>query len=254
MIGVGGSQGSGKSTLVRAAAEAVGAAHFSLDDVYRTRTEREAMARDVHPLFRTRGVPGTHDLALAGVVIDSLAAGGSTAIPAFDKLADDRVPQAQWPVFEGRPSAILVEGWCLGALPVPDLAAPINALEAEEDLDGVWRRAWNAELAGPYQAFFDRFDAILFLAAPSFEVVLDWRCEQEAGLLGVPAVSAERRAELARFIAHYERLTRWMLEGGVRADVTVRLGKDRTPPSFLVIPRFGEAESGGPRPRLIQPD
>jgi D-glycerate 3-kinase len=155
LIGIAGSQGSGKTTLARAAARAAGAAAFSLDDVYLTKAERQAMARRVHPLFATRGVPGTHDLGLAEHTIEALAAGGRTAMPSFDKLADDRRLQAQWPVFDGRPAAILFDGWCVGATAEAQaaLAAPVNDLEAREDADGVWRRAANAALAGPYAAF-----------------------------------------------------------------------------------------------------
>ena len=234
VVGVGGCQASGKSTLVRVVAEEIGAARFSLDDVYRTRAEREAMARDLHPLFITRGPPGTHDLDLADGVIDALMTardGYQTRVPAFDKLGDDRLPPRQWPVFAGRPSAILVEGWCMGCTPESDveLVTPVNALEADEDAHGVWRRRVNAELAGRYRAFFGRFARRLYLAAPEFDIVLPWRCEQEAGLLGVaPAdLPLERRESLARFIAHYERLTRHMLAGGVKADMVARLGPDR---------------------------
>src|SRR5690606_27248149 len=109
-----------------------------------------------------------------------------TPLPAFDKLADERAPAARWPAFAGRPTAVLVDGWCLGATAQTeaDLAAPINALETERDGQGIWRRAVNAELAGPYAEAFARFDAMLFLKAPSFDAVLDWRCQQEAGMMG----------------------------------------------------------------------
>ncbi|HWE47109.1 MAG TPA: kinase [Caulobacteraceae bacterium] len=235
MVAVGGCQASGKSTLVRMVAKDIGAARFSLDDVYRTRAERQAMARDIHPLFITRGPPGTHDLDLADGAIDALTTardGAGTRIPSFDKLADDRLPPRDWPVFEGKPSAILVEGWCMNATPQADaeLVEPANALEAEEDPDATWRRRVNAELAGRYQTFFNRFSRSLYLAAPSFDVVLDWRCEQEAGLLGVPAADLppERRANLTRFIAHYERLTRHMIAGDVDVNLVARLGPERT--------------------------
>jgi D-glycerate 3-kinase len=155
-----------------------------------------------------------------------------TAIPTFDKLSDDRRPEPAWPAFEGRPSAVLVDGWCLGATAQAEaaLVRPVNGLEADEDPDGRWRRGANAALAGDYARFFAEFDAILFLRAPGFEVVLDWRCEQEAGLLRIaPAeLPDDRRAALARFVAHYERLTRHMLEGGVKADATARLRPDRS--------------------------
>lgn len=234
LIGISGAQGSGKTTLARAAAAALGCAHLSLDDVYLTRAERERLAREVHPLFATRGPPGTHDLALLTATVAALRAAGpdqTTALPAFDKLADDRVPPSQWPGFKGRPRAVLVDGWLIGATPQDEdaLTAPVNALERTGDADVVWRRAANARLLDAQGVLTTGFDAILFLKAPRFDVVLDWRCEQQAGLRGIDpaALGTDERAELARFIAHFERITRHMLAGGVRADTVVRLDRDR---------------------------
>ncbi|WP_339933652.1 kinase [uncultured Brevundimonas sp.] len=236
LIAIAGSQGSGKTTLARAVAARTGAAHLSLDDVYLTRAEREGLAETVHPLFAIRGPPGTHDLALLHRVIAALSAAGPddrTALPAFDKLADDRLPPQAWPVFAGRPTAILLDGWCLGATPQDeaDLLEPVNALERNQDPDGRWRRAVNDRLAGPYRDLFARFDALLFLKAPGFDVVLDWRCEQEAGLMGLdPAdLPAAERDRLAGFVQAFERLTRHMLAGGVRADMTAPLDRRRRP-------------------------
>ncbi|HRD29515.1 MAG TPA: kinase, partial [Caulobacter sp.] len=157
----------------------------------------------------------------------------ATPLPGFDKLADERAPPPDWPRFPGRPAAILVDGWCLGATrqDPATLAAPINALEREEDPNAVWRGYADEALAGRYQAFFGGFDAIVFLAAPSFDSVLAWRCEQEAGLLAMAPgdLPAERRGEIARFIQHFERITRHMLAGGVAATATVALDPDRRP-------------------------
>ena len=235
-IAVVGAQGSGKTTLARAAADRFGAAQISIDDVYLTRAEREAMAREVHPLFAHRGPPGTHDLGLLQDLIDDLSAAGpddATAIPDFDKRGDDRWPADRWRRFRGRPSAILIDAWCLGAQPedAAALAIPVNDLERERDPDGRWRRAVDGFVAGPYAAFAARFDAVLFLEAPGFEVVLDWRAQQEADLLGVaPAdLPPHERDRLAGFIQYFERVTRRMLAGGVRADVTVKLDRNRVP-------------------------
>ncbi len=236
LIAVVGAQGSGKTTLAREAAERFGAVQISLDDVYLTRAERETLARDVHPLFATRGPPGTHDLALLGALIDRLSSAGpddETLIPEFDKRADDRLPRDRWRRVRGRPSAVLVDAWCLGARPqdAAALAAPVNALEREQDPGGVWRRAVNDQIAGPYAAFAARFDAILFLQAPGFDVVLDWRCQQEADLHGLAAAAlpATDRARLAGFIQYFERLTRRMLAGGVDSSVAVKLDRNRQP-------------------------
>ncbi|WGM32728.1 kinase [Brevundimonas sp. NIBR11] len=231
LIAIAGAQGSGKSTLAAEAACRLSCATLSLDDVYLTKAERVDLAARVHPLFAVRGPPGTHDLALLDRTLTRLRATrpeARTSLPAFDKLVDDRRPEPQWPVFTGRPRAVLLEGWCLGVTPQdPDaLATPINALELEEDPDGLWRRTINDGLSGPYGALFARFDALIFLKAPSFDVVLDWRTEQEAGLTGAP-VSAARRAELARFVQHFERISRHMLAGGVAADVVVELDEGR---------------------------
>ena len=236
LIAVVGAQGSGKTTLAREAAERFGAAQISIDDVYLTRAEREAMARDVHPLFVTRGPPGTHDLALLQGLIGALSTAGQTdetLIPDFDKRGDDRWPRDRWRRFAGRPSAILIDAWCLGACPEDEaaLAEPLNALERDHDPDGGWRRAVNGFVAGPYADFAARFDAVVFLEAPGFEVVLDWRCQQEADLLGVaPAdLPADERDRLAGFIQYFERVTRRMLAAGVDSSVTVKLDRNRQP-------------------------
>lgn len=232
ILGIVGSQGSGKSTLAHEIAERFGGATLSLDDAYLTKAERADLARRLHPLFATRGPPGTHDLGLLQRLLDRLGRAGPndlTPLPRFDKLADDRAPEADWPVVRGRPRVIVLEGWSLGATAqaATALVAPINALEAEQDADGLWRRAINDVLARDYGPLHARLDALIFLKAPSFDVVLDWRCEQEAGLMKRDAVPPERRAALAVFVQHYERLTRHMIEGGVVADLIVDLDRDR---------------------------
>ena len=235
LVGLCGAQGSGKSTaalILRHLLEARGlkVAILSIDDLYLAHAERRALAKSVHPLLATRGPPGTHDVALGEAVIDGLGRPGPTAIPSFDKAIDDRRPRQAWPVFEGPADIILFEGWCVGAAPEPPdaLAAPINALEREQDPDGVWRRYVNDALAR-YQPLFARMHRLILFAAPSFGVVQRWRGEQEAKLR---AEGRGRRvmtdAEVARFIQHYERLTRAILkEMPARADALVELGEAR---------------------------
>lgn len=233
VVGLCGAQGSGKSTLAAAVAREMTAlgvptAVISIDDIYLTPAQREVLARDVHPLLRTRGVPGTHDVALGLSVFDALDRGEATRLPRFDKALDDRLPQALWPRAPAGCRLLLFEGWCVGARPQPEhiLARPVNALEANEDRQGVWRRYVNGVLAGAYQRLFARIDALVLLAAPGFDVVLDWRREQEAAL----GRRAMDEAALTRFVAHYERLTRHILaEMPARADLVIELDRLRAP-------------------------
>lgn len=236
MLGIAGAQGSGKSTLARAVRERIEArgvpcALLSIDDLYLTRAERETLAARVHPLLRTRGVPGTHDVALGTRAIDALARGEAVALPRFDKSADDRMPPDQWEAAPMGTRLLILEGWCVGASPQEDtaLVPPVNALEAQEDAKGRWRAHVNAALAGDYRAFFARIDALAFLAAPDFDVVERWRGEQEEGLRARGGAGVMNPAQIARFIQHYERLTRHMLaDMPGRADLTLHLRPDRS--------------------------
>jgi D-glycerate 3-kinase len=239
-IGICGAQGSGKSTIA-----AQLAAHFnahniptailSIDDLYRTRAERMALAHDIHPLLATRGVPGTHDVALGLNVLRSLSAGQPAPLPRFDKAEDDRLPESSWPHAPANTKLSLFEGWCVGARPQPAaaLAEPVNTLERDSDPAGIWRHHVNAALAGDYQTLFARLDRLVLLAAPDFATVRRWRHEQESALRAERAgqgAAIMDDATLDRFLDHYDRLTGHILaEMPARADLLIPLGPDRLP-------------------------
>jgi len=236
ILGLCGAQGSGKSTIAAATARllragGLNAVSLSLDDVYLGREARADLAKGIHPLLAVRGPPGTHDLALACAMFDGLARPETVRLPAFDKALDEPRPASEWREIRGPVDVAIFEGWCVGARPEPEnrLAMPVNALEREQDPDSVWRRYVNLQLAETYPALFGRLDALILLAAPAFDVVRAWRTEQEHKLRA-RAGSGMSDAEVARFIQHYERLTRWILEEmPARADWTIRLAADRTP-------------------------
>ena len=105
----------------------------------------------------------------------------------------------------------------------------MNDLEREEDPIASWRHYVNEQLSGPYRELFDRLDLSVLLRTPSFEIVQRWRAEQEAGLARSPTALPPMDAEaLRRFIAHYERLTRWMFQDEA-ADLVMDLDEDRVP-------------------------
>ena len=226
LIGVAGAQGSGKTTAVRRlAAGNPHYAHFSIDDVYLDRAQRALLAARTHPLFVTRGPPGTHDISLARATIEALIHANvetETALPRFDKIKDSMRPRQEWPVFRGAPRAILVDGWCIGATP-PEPGP--NEVE-REDAKGVWRAAQDAFLHGAYADWFATFDAIVYLKPPNWEVVRHWRGEQEVTLRG-RALTPEEETWIDRFIMHYERITRSMMAGRHTANVVVELNEGR---------------------------
>ncbi|WP_414692563.1 kinase [Phenylobacterium sp.] len=236
VIGVCGPQGSGKSTICAATqhlleAKGLSDAILSLDDLYLSRAARAELARAVHPLLATRGPPGTHHPVLGIEVLRRLGEPGEVALPRFDKAADTPRPPSEWPRVAAPVDVVLFEGWCVGARPQPAeaLVQPVNALERDEDPDGRWRSFVNLALDGAYQPLFATIDRLVLLQAPGFEVVAGWRAEQEAKLRARTG-GGMGPDEIARFVAHYERLTRWIAqEAPARADWVVPLAADRTP-------------------------
>jgi D-glycerate 3-kinase len=220
ILGLSGLQGSGKSTLARVMklqAEARGWATevLSLDDFYYSRSDREALAHQIHPLLRSRGVPGTHEIELLLSVLAAMPHASDklpVTHPRFDKGRDTRIPPSRWPRVTRPPKLVIVEGWALGIRPQlqATLDVPVNELERTEDADGSWRHWVNKQLRG-YQPLWRKFDALIVLQAPSWEIVRDWRGEQEQELLARHAPLAMDAAAMKQFLAHFERLSRHAL-------------------------------------------
>ncbi len=260
-VGINGCQGSGKTTLAAYLTawfeqQNLNAISISLDDFYYSKQHREQLADNVHPLLKTRGVPGTHDMALAKSVLSKLARGESRfLIPKFNKATDDLEPQDEWvsinapvmnaPVMNALSvrapvDIVVIEGWCWGAnhQPVSQLAEPVNALESEQDPYCEWRHYVNESLLKRYEPLYPMMDAWLMLKAPSFDCVHQWRLEQEQKLMSKLTSTEETLStgtsgvmsaeDISVFIQHYQRLTEHVLtELPSRADVVWQLNRDR---------------------------
>jgi D-glycerate 3-kinase len=238
VVGIAGSQGAGKSTVSALVRALLAEGHglrvliLSLDDFYLSKAQRLELARTVHPLLITRGVPGTHEVSAMLEVFQrarEAGPGAQISLPQFSKATDDRRPELR--LESGPFDVVLLEGWCVGARVHDEdtLIDPINALERDEDSDGTFRRFVNQQLAQPYAQLWAELDALVFLAVPSFETVYQFRREQEhkLRLAAGPGVGMSDDA-LQRFIQHYERITRHMLRDlPSRADVVVRFDAAR---------------------------
>lgn len=239
IVGICGTQASGKTTAcaqVSAHLESLGltVGVMSLDDIYLGRAARAALAEAVHPLFATRGPPGTHDVALGMEVLDAVRERRSVPLPRFSKPMDEPFPPSEWPMLDEGCDVFLFEGWCMGARAQDDaaLAEAVNALEREEDPDGTWRRFFTHHLRGPTGDLFAKLDRLIYLRPPSFDVVYRWRCQQEHEMIAAAGPGGAPRAmsddAIARFIAHYERMTRWIANDMPNfADMTIQLDEAR---------------------------
>ncbi len=239
LVAINGCQGSGKSTLADFLVTwfncntTFNSVAVSIDDFYHSRDHRLQLAKDVHPLFATRGVPGTHDTALMKHTFSELLQGkAGVSLPQFDKQTDDPIEKSLWPVTDQPIDIIIFEGWCVGseAQQPYQLHQPVNELEEKEDSDGIWRRCVNSCLANEYQEVFAMIDYTVMLKAPSFADVYGWRLEQEQKLLNKKGAGKGTfdEQQLVRFISHFERITREnLIHLPDHADALLTLDKSR---------------------------
>lgn len=241
LVSINGAQGTGKSTLtcfMQQIIEVESGYHtavLSLDDFYHTRKTREDLAKNIHPLFLTRGVPGTHDLDTLENVIQALRNNETCMAPKFNKASDNPYHKSDWQTYDRTIDIILFEGWCNNS-PVQsttELAQPVNELEKKEDTEGIWRHHANECLAQYHQRVFDHADMCIMLQAPDFEHVFQWRSLQEQKLEARTPDNQQSHimndTELTRFIQHYERISRHSLHHlPGTADVILPVSADHT--------------------------
>ena len=121
-IGVNGCQGSGKSTLTAFLTDYLtdkyrfNIVNLSLDDFYLSKEARVKLSQTIHPLFSTRGVPGTHDIKLLTETLAQLKKSpAGVKLSKFNKATDDLYPESQWQSAPESIDIVLFEGWCWGA-------------------------------------------------------------------------------------------------------------------------------------------
>jgi len=244
-VGINGCQGSGKSTLSAYIAQYLSNAYalkvvvMSLDDFYFSKNDRNTLAETMHPLFKTRGVPGTHNIQLlTQVLIQLKEKSHPISIPKFNKATDELYPETNWQCIDQPADIVILEGWCWGvpAQEETQLQAAINSLEQQNDSRGLWRGYVNQQLKEHYQPLYQLFDHWVALQAPSFDYVYRWRLEQEQKLeqklasLGNTSQPSALMSEkqVFDFIQHFQRLTEHGLDTlPLFSDTTFILDKQR---------------------------
>ena len=224
LLGLSGSQGSGK-TMVTGVLQIILKKFFkkniciiSIDDFYKTLRDRNRMSQQKHSLFKTRGVPGTHDINLIKNFFISVKRKKFKKIklPKFNKSIDDRSKKNYWHNINKRPEIIILEGWCVGAKPqiISSLRKPVNILERHEDKDLIWRKYANEKLKKEYKEVFAMIDYFIFMKVPNFKIVFKWRLLQESKLRKKLHYKKKimTYSAIKRFIMFYQRITLQMMK------------------------------------------
>ena len=237
-VGFSGGQGSGKTTIA-GILKIILKKYFqreilvsSIDDFYKTLKERNKMSHKTHSLFKTRGVPGTHDINLIKKFFNFIKKKKFNKFKAtkFDKSMDDRLKKKYWQNIKKRPEIVILEGWCVGARAQSKviLEKPLNSLERNEDKNFIWRKYVNQKLKKEYKKLFAMIDNYIYIKIPNFNMVFKWRLLQEKKLK--KKSKSKKRImsynEIKRFIMFYQRVTLQMLKDMPKvASVVLTLNK-----------------------------
>ena len=226
-----GSQGSGKSTLAKLLKLVIEKYYtkkvmlLSIDDYYLSKNQRLKLSKKIHPLLLTRGVPGTHDIKALKYHINQFQNQNfPISSPIFNKLKDDISKKRK---VINSAQILLLEGWCYGSAPIANqyLLKNINSLEKTYDKNTNWRKYYNSLLRNEYKSVFSLFDKKIYIKAPSFKYVLEWRYMQEKNNASKSNnKNFMNKVKLQEFIQHYEKLTKWMmLTMPNQADILIKI-------------------------------
>jgi len=224
LVGLSASQGSGKTTVAAILSIILkiffkrNTCVISIDDFYKTLSDRKKMAENKHLLFKTRGVPGTHDIDLIKNFFSATKKKKFKKIklPKFNKSIDDRLKKNNWHNIKKKPEIVILEGWCVGAKAKSNssLQKPINFLEKNEDKNLIWRKFVNDRLKKEYKSVFAMIDHFIFMKVPNFKMVFKWRLLQEKKLKKKSNYKRKIMSyrEIERFIMFYQRITLQMMK------------------------------------------
>ena len=246
IIGISGGQGAGKSTitgilkLILKKKYGLNLCVFSIDDFYKKKLDRLKMSKRTHPLFITRGVPGTHDITLINKTIKKLKQKKfrTVLIPKFDKSKDDRFQKNKWQKIVVKPDIIIFEGWCVGATHQnsAELKKPLNLIEEKYDKNLKWRKIVNNLVKKRYKSLFSQIDKLVYLKVPNFNYIIKWRWLQEQKMkLTSKNKKTMSKIQIKEFIMFYERITKHMMKNYSKiSDLTIFLDKHHRSKKMII--------------------
>ena len=198
VLGVSALPGCGKSTLcswVKSASQQLGwpVEHLSLDDFYWPAEQLERSMRG-NPWSVPRALPGSHSI---DELLQSLATWketGRITAPRFDKsLRNGRGDRCG--SISSRAQVVLIEGWFLGASPLPSIETEILEGLSEQEL--AWRSRTVCSLAH-YQQVWTLLDDLWHLRAVRNDQSSRWK-QQQLAFLEQQCGVGYRSSDLADF-------------------------------------------------------
>ena len=239
-LGLSGGQGAGKTTITSLLNIILTnyfkkkVCIFSIDDFYKTLNDRNKLSKKIHPLLKTRGVPGTHDIKFIINYLKKIKLKKNKVIslPIFDKSIDDRAIKSKWKKINYIPDIIILEGWCVGAKPQTNklLNKAVNILEKKEDLNLKWRNYVNKQLKNKYKYLFNKMNDIIYMKVPNFSSLQKWRIKQE-NKLRLKNIKKKSKimtnSEVLKFMMTYQRVTQQMFKDLPKiASIVLNLNKN----------------------------
>lgn len=170
-IAIHGPQGCGKSTLcqnIKCHLEKhnISVCTLSLDDFYYSYQNMQAfIQKQNHPLYKHRGLAGTHDLTELFHCLDELKCGRLTSVPSFDKTKHDgrgdivyyNIPTIKYDV-------VLFEGWLIGYKPLNHPPTILNEFNEHLKL---------------YQKLQTYFTEWFYIEPENIDYIYNWRKSAE---------------------------------------------------------------------------
>lgn len=152
IVGVHGPQGIGKTTLSnylcdKFSNKSYKIVVFSMDQFYYPTEELNKILTSFNdPIYKFRGLSGTHDVDLMYNCIQKLINGETTYIPTYDKSLNKGLgDRSGYIKIDFKPDIIVVEGWMLAYKPLKDVPLHLNLFNKNlekykmiRDLINIW--------------------------------------------------------------------------------------------------------------------
>jgi len=171
IVGIHGPQGIGKTTLSKFlykkfTDESLKVVIFSIDQFYLQKNELATFIESCNdPIYKYRGLSGTHDLELMYDFLQKLIRGDKCFLPLYDKSIDNGIgDRSGYQKINYKPDLIIIEGWMLGYKPNDNI---INELSLFN------------KLLKNYKIIQDLIDIWIILETDNIKNVINWRFKAE---------------------------------------------------------------------------